>query len=198
MLLTTSKRILVDLPTKTPRALFEQTPYRAARSMIGALLHWRGCAGLIVETEAYSEKNDPACHTARSPKSREFLRNSPPGTLYVYLNYGMHWMLNFVVKSRSESGFVLIRALHPLLGQELMVSRRQGRQPLASTPGRLTQALGISGRDHGSDLCTLVDCALVPPAQPVKTLATPRIGISVGTDLLWRFTPADKPWKHRI
>ncbi len=174
----------------TPRTIFESTPLAAARALVGATLHWRDCSGIIIETEAYSERNDPACHTARSPKSRAFLETSPPGTLYVYLNYGMHWMLNFVVKSPRESGFVLIRAIHPLTGTEHMHRRRGGRLPLASTPGRLTQALGITGNDHGMDLCCTSDCALQAPTRRIQLKASPRIGISVGTELHWRFTPA--------
>jgi len=178
------------------REFFTDSPVPAAKKLLGSLLLWDNTLCLIAETEAYSARGDAACHTARSPKSRAFLDSSPPGTCYVYLNYGMHWMLNFVVKSRNASGFVLIRALLPIWGKELMLQRR-GRLPLCSTPGRLTQALAITGRDHGCDICHTPGRGVLPRLVPAVIQSTPRIGISVARDLPWRFVLRDPDLTYR-
>jgi len=181
---------LQERPAPAGREFFADSPVSAAKKLAGALLLWDGTLSIIAETEAYSARGDAACHTARSPKSRAFLDASPPGTCYVYLNYGMHWMLNFVVKSRGVSGFVLIRALLPLAGTELML-RRRGREPLCSTPGRLTQALAITGRDHGCDICATAGRGVMPRPAPVALVSGPRIGISAARELPWRFVLRD-------
>jgi len=89
------------------RSFFERNPVMCARELIGCTLGLGSTMGIIVETEAYAAAGDPACHTMKRPSAREFVATNPPGTAYVYLNYGMHWMLNFLVKGgeRTRASF---------------------------------------------------------------------------------------------
>ena len=154
---------------------------------------WGGEGGVIVETEAYSVLNDEACHTFSRPSSREFVAEMPPGTAYVYLNYGMHWLLNFLVKGGTEDGFVLIRALEPTRGIEEMQRRRGMKElkNLCSGPGKLTRALGMDGDFHGRDFFSSHGPTLIAPAKPQEVLHGPRIGIARAKELPWRFVLAD-------
>ncbi len=173
------------------REFFERTPLACARDLIGAELRWGDCAGLIVETEAYDAAGDAACHTFFRPSTRAFVEKNPAGTAYVYLNYGMHWMLNVQVKGR-RTGFVLIRALEPSAGREAMAARRRldDARKLCAGPGRLTQALGITGEWHGRDLCADPRHGFVLRVKRPKIVADGRIGISAAGELPWRFTLA--------
>jgi DNA-3-methyladenine glycosylase len=174
------------------RGFFQRDPVSCARELIGCEFVWNGAGGVIVETEAYSVRNDEACHTFSRPSSRRFVAEKPPGTAYVYLNYGMHWLLNFLVKGGSEDGFVLLRALEPTKGIEDMRRRRgmDGLKNLCSGPGKLTRAFGIDGGFHGRDLFEAENSPLVTPAEPPRILEGPRIGISRAADLPWRFVAA--------
>jgi len=179
-----------------PHSFFERDPLVCARELVGCELVWNGCAGIVVETEAYLACGDEACHTFMRPSARAFIEQHSPGTAYVYLNYGMYWLLNVLVKGGSEDGFVLIRAIEPTRGIELMQQRRQVRakapmsyslHALCSGPGKLTQALGIDGSDHGRDLCAGSGIGFVPNTKPVKLTTDVRIGISKAAHLPWRF-----------
>lgn len=174
------------------REFFQRDPLSCARELIGCELVWSGSGGVIVETEAYSVRNDEACHTFTRPSSRGFVSEKPPGTAYVYLNYGMHWLLNFLVKGGAEDGFVLIRALEPSVGIEEMRRRRGVDEfgALCSGPGKLTRALGIDGSLHGQDFFSSPGALLVAPAVPPEVLEGPRIGITRSADLPWRFVAA--------
>lgn len=167
-----------------------------ARELVGCELVWNGAGGIIVETEAYSVLNDEACHTFSRPSSRGFVAEKPPGTAYVYLNYGVHWLLNFLVKGGAEDGFVLIRALEPTRGIAGMALRRDTDQAknLCSGPGKLTRALGIGGELHGRDLLALDGASLIAPSKPPEILQGPRIGISRSAELPWRFVYAGSPF----
>jgi DNA-3-methyladenine glycosylase len=136
-------------------AFFRRDPITCARDLIGAQLIWGKCAGKIVETEAYLEHDDEACHTFSRPSAREFVRRNKAGAAYIYFSYGAHWMLNVLVKGDTKNGFVLFRALEPLRGIELMKRRRglRDERQLCSGPGKLTQALDITNRHHEIDLC---------------------------------------------
>lgn len=172
-------------------AFFRNDPVDCARKLIGCRFRWGACAGRIVETEAYRAVGDAACHTFMRPSAREFVAEHEAGDAYVYLNYGVHWLFNILVKGAEGDGFVLLRALEPLEGIEVMRERR-GRFPdklLMAGPGRLTRAMGISGRDHGSRFLENGVGALEKgPATSV--LSGPRIGISKATELHWRFGDA--------
>lgn len=168
---------------------FERSPLTCARGLIGAELRWGEASGIVVETEAYDAVGDAACHTFFRPSARAFVERHPAGTAYVYLNYGMHWLFNVLVKGR-RNGFVLVRALEPLDGIEGMMARRgmTDFRKLCAGPGRLTQALGIVGSDHGRDLRTDPLFALHSRKGRPRIIADARIGISTATELPWRFT----------
>ena len=173
---------------------FQQSPEDCARDLIGCRLAWKGCAGVIVETEAYAAEGDEACHTHSRPSARRFIAEHPAGSAYVYLNYGVHWLLNFLVKGGDADGFVLIRALAPSEGLEQMrLRRRRTRETeLCSGPGKLTQALGIDHSMHGMELVHGLGLSLSHCSRRVRTnaIACRRIGISREIDRKWRFVLA--------
>jgi DNA-3-methyladenine glycosylase len=185
---------------RLPRAFFERDPVTCARELIGCRLVWGRCAGIVVETEAYSAVGDEASHTWTRPSARAFVAAHMAGAAYVYFNYGVHWMLNVLVKGGSTEGFVLFRALEPLDGVALMherrsANRRVARGPIPSTalcsgPGKLAQALGVTGRDHGRDFCGGKQAALFAPGGAVEIGSGRRIGISRAQELPWRFVLA--------
>lgn len=167
---------------------FTRDPVTCARELIGARFEWRGCVGRIVETEAYAAVGDPACHTWSRPGARAFVEKHAPGDAYVYLNYGVHWLFNFLVKGKDGQGFVLLRAMEALEGFESMRQRRPGvRDPLlAAGPGRLTRAFGIDGSAHGNAFIDAPDCGLFT-GDAGNLVTGGRIGISRAEDLPWRF-----------
>lgn len=170
------------------RQFFQRDPVTCARDLIGCVFRWNGCEGKIVETEAYLEHGDAACHTWSRPSSRDFLRQNDAGVAYVYLNYGVHWLFNVVVKGGSDSGFVLFRALEPLQGIDLMRERRGvfSESALCSGPGKLTKALGINGSDHGTTFLD-ADRSGIFKGTSLHLVCGPRIGISRAAALPWRF-----------
>jgi DNA-3-methyladenine glycosylase len=171
------------------RPFFQTDPLTCAQALIGCELVWGKTAGRIVETEAYAEHNDQASHTFLRRGTREFIEIHPAGALYVYLNYGVHWLLNFLVKGESANGFVLIRALEPTDGRDLMRQRRGGHEDrnLCSGPGKLTQAMAIDKRFHGRDFFQISAARLTQPAEMVTVEIDRRIGITKSVELDWRF-----------
>ena len=182
-----------------PRSFFSRDVLTVARELVGVELVWEGCSGIIVETEAYSVNDDPAAHTAYRPSAREFVRTMPPGAAYVYFNYGMYWLFNLLVKGGERDGLILIRALEPASGIELMKHRRQREKvaDLCSGPGKLALALGIDGSHHGTRMAGAgrrARCGLRLPATPSHTVVTDvRVGISKAADHPWRFLAKDNP-----
>jgi DNA-3-methyladenine glycosylase len=171
-------------------SFFKRDPLICARELIGTELIWGDCAGIVVEVEAYAAINDEAAHTFTRPSARSFIERNNAGAAYVYFNYGMHWMLNVLVKG-DENGFVLIRALEPKKGIEQMKKRRglKDLKSLCSGPGKLTQALSITGRDHEIDLCADPrHCFARTTNTSADVVADPRIGITRSAHYLWRFT----------
>jgi len=169
---------------------FRREPILCARELVGAELIWGTCAGTIVETEAYLAENDEACHTFSRPSARAFIEQNKPGAAYIYFSYGAHWMLNVLVKGASN-GFVLIRALQPLRGIELMKKRRgvDDERRLCSGPGKLTEAFAITNRHHEMNLC--LDprhCFACSSGGDVDVVADERIGITRSAHHPWRFT----------
>ncbi|MRX49563.1 DNA-3-methyladenine glycosylase [Paracoccus sp. S-4012] len=152
-----------------------------ARRLIGAQLLVRGTGGIIIETEAYTA-DDPASHSFRGPTRRNASMFGPAGHAYVYRSYGVHLCLN-VVAAPGEA--VLIRALAPTAGVELMRARRRGGA-LCSGPGRLAEALGLSLEDDGA-LFDGGELAITLAPEAPDLLVGPRIGISRAQDLPWRF-----------
>ena len=177
-----------------PLEFFTQSLVECARALVGCELVWGACRGMVVECEAYAAVGDLACHTFSRPSAREFVARHRAGTAYVYLNYGMHWMLNVLTKGEEE-GFVLLRAIEPRRGVRAMQKRRGGRagRELTGGPGRLAAALGVTGRDHGGDFCASARrCFLAGGGADV--VADARIGISRARDLPWRFSMAGNPF----
>lgn len=169
---------------------FRRDPLTCARELIGCELIWGRCGGIVVETEAYNAIGDEACHCFVRPSTRAFVERNKAGAAYVYFNYGVHWMLNVLVKG-TENGFVLIRALEPTRGIALMQRRRGVRdeRQLCSGPGKLTQALGITKRHDEMDLCADERfCFRNRIRDSIVVEADKRIGIRRSADLPWRFT----------
>jgi len=172
-------------------SFFQRDPLDCARELVGTLLVWGKCAGVVVETEAYLTENDEACHTFWRPSTRSFVERNKAGTVYIYLNYGVHWMLNVLVKGAPRTGLILIRALEPRRGILLMQKRRgvDDVRRLCSGPGKLTQALGITMHDHEMNLCGRRGYGFAEREEAdVAVLADARIGITRSADLPWRFT----------
>jgi DNA-3-methyladenine glycosylase len=171
------------------RTFFQGDPLICAKSLIGCELIWGETAGIIVETEAYAEHGDAASHTFLRRGTREFIQKNPAGTLYVYLNYGIHWLLNFLVKGKEANGLVLVRALEPTCGMELMAERRghADRRQLCSGPGKLTQALAINQKFHGRDFFGIAGARIERCRQMVEVDVDYRVGITKAVDLDWRF-----------
>ncbi len=176
------------------RPFFERDPLSCAHELVGCRLHWAAFAGIVVETEAYDVDGDEACHAAFRPSARAFVASHEAGAAYVYLNYGVHWMLNVLVKGK-RLGFVLIRALEPVAGIEQMKSARgtQDVRHLCSGPGKLTRALGVTGRHHGMDLCSDPAFSFSAGGTAQKVQTSPRVGISRAAGLPWRFYAAGNP-----
>ncbi len=177
------------------RESFARDPVTCARALVGCELRWGRARGVIVETEAYAAEGDEASHTFFRPGARAFVATHRPGAAYVYLNYGVHWMLNVLCLGGggAADGFVLIRAVRPLAGLACMRTRR-GRvadTALCAGPGRLTQAFAIDGGDHGIDLCSRPSRAFHAGVESPEIIADLRIGITRSAELPWRFLAAD-------
>jgi len=185
------------MPEALQRDFFQGDFLEVARQLIGTTLSWDGCGGTVIETEAYGIDDDPACHTSFRPSSRRFFDEHPAGTCYVYLNYGVYWLLNVLVKGGpGPDGIILLRALEPTIGLPVMRSRRGHRsdRELCSGPGKLGVALGLSGRDHGSSCVCTADRRFLACGPAAPRVATDlRVGISRGTELPWRFLAAGHP-----
>jgi DNA-3-methyladenine glycosylase len=174
-------------------SFFERDPLVCARELVGAELIWGKCSGIVVETEAYLTSNDEASHTFTRPSARAFVKRNAAGTVYIYMNYGVHWMLNVLVKGGVRSGLILIRALEPRRGLNIMRARRgvDDVHRLCSGPGKLAQALDITKRHHEMNLCANPRyCFMRPAGLNVPVVADRRIGISRAKDFPWRFTLA--------
>ena len=155
---------------------------------------------MVVETEAYLTEYDEACHTFWRPSSRLFVERNKAGAIYIYLNYGMHWMLNVLIKGAPRTGLILIRALEPQRGIGLMKKRRgvDALRQLCSGPGKLTQALAITMSHHEQSLCGSGGPGFLQEREAeVEVVADPRIGISRAADLPWRFTLRGSPFVSR-
>jgi DNA-3-methyladenine glycosylase len=183
---------------RLPREFFNRSVHDVARDLVGCTLLYRGCGGVIVETESY-EADDPACHAYVGLTERTRVIFGPPGYAYVYLSYGIHSLLNAVAEPEGEAAAVLIRALEPTHGVEEMRMRRGGKADadLCSGPGKLTEALGITLADNELDLCR--EPFLLTPLQgkPPQVVTGPRIGITKAVERPWRFCAAGSPYVSR-
>jgi DNA-3-methyladenine glycosylase len=182
------------------RAFYARPTLDVARDLIGkVLVHERGnvlTSGVIVETEAYIGESDPACHAAPGPTVRNAPLYGPPGFAYVYLNYGIHYLVNAVTEPEGSPAAVLIRALEPLDGEGMMRRRRArgtARRPdelttaeLCRGPGNLARALGITLKENRLDL-TGSALRIEDRGLGVRDVIWgPRVGINVGVEHAWR------------
>jgi len=171
-------------------AFYDRPVIEVARELIGCVVSHDGCAGVIVETEAYHD-SEPACHAFVGLTPRTQTLFGPPGRAYVYRSYGIHACLNAVCERSGVGAAVLIRALEPVAGIELMRARRglERLEDLCSGPGKLTQALGIALEHNGCDLSHgPVVVARRPRAwREAQVAASKRVGITKATELPWRF-----------
>ena len=192
------------------RSFYARPTLEVARDLLGKVLVHRNDEGLtlgaIVEVEAYIGEDDPACHAASGPTRRNAPLYGEPGRAYVYFNYGVHYLVNAVTEGAGAPAAVLIRALDPLEGIDLMRARRGRRRDgsarpahdLCRGPGNLTRAMGIGPELNTADLTRKGRGAgrlwIEDRGIPVTDAAwTPRIGIRVGTDRLWRCCIAGHP-----
>ncbi len=179
-----------------------------ARDLLGCILECRSrrgvASGRIVETEAYLGEHDAACHAAAGRTRRTETLYGPPGTFYVYFTYGMHWCCNAVTRREGLPSAVLIRAVEPIRGIDLMWSRRRRARrdrDLTSGPGKLCEALDIDGRHNGLSLQSgPVTIRAGQPVRDADVVITPRIGINESNAALhWplRWCVADSPYLSR-
>lgn len=188
-----------------PRAFYARPTLEVAKDLIGKVLVHETragvAAGVIVEAEAYIGESDPACHAAPGPTARNAPLYGPPGVAYVYLNYGVHYLVNAVTEPEGSPAAVLIRALEPIEGEPLMRRRRAkgtGRAAgafaaaeLCRGPGNLTRALGISLTQNRLDL-TGGSLRIEHRGLPPRDVAwSRRIGINVGVEAEWRVFARD-------
>jgi DNA-3-methyladenine glycosylase len=162
----------------------------AAPGLIGWTLLRDGVGGRIVEVEAY-EESDPASHSFGGPRGRNVVMFGEPGRLYVYRSYGIHWCANVVCGRAGHGSAVLLRALEPTQRLDVMRERRgtTNDRLLCAGPGRLTEALAITGADNGVDL-TRPPFELLPPSRPAAVTRTTRIGITKAVEKEWRYVEA--------
>jgi len=183
-----------------PARFYDRPVLDVARDLVGCTISHDGCAGVIVETEAYHQ-SEPACHAfvGLTPRTRTLF--GPPGIAYIYRSYGIHALLNAVAEPEGVGAAVLIRALEPVQGIERMVQRRGIHRlgQLCSGPGKLTQALGISLEHNGSDLGRgpVVISARGPARRGLQIAVSRRIGITKASELPWRFCAAGTRYASR-
>jgi len=178
-------------------AFFARSVHEVAPDLVGATLLVDGVGGPIVEVEAY-DATDPASHAFRGRTARNGAMFGPPGHAYVYRSYGIHWCLNLVCEPEGTASAVLIRALEPTSGIERMQERRRTEDPrlLAAGPGRLCEALAVSG-DHDGLPLDRPPFELRPRGEEPEIVATPRVGITVAAEYRWRYVLAGSRFLSR-
>jgi len=190
---------LLDTDLILGRAFFEQKATQVANSLIGQrivrLLDGSRISGIILETEAYDGEQDLACHARSGRTHRNAVMYGPPGHAYVYFTYGMHWLLNCVTGKEGYPAAVLIRAILPVEGLDIITKRRKGipQKHWCDGPAKLTKALSIDGGLNGANLCThknglFIEQGITIPAEWLQ--CTARIGIRYAPQP-WR----TKPWR---
>jgi DNA-3-methyladenine glycosylase len=180
--------------TRLPRDFYAQPTLQVAREVLGTRLvrleNGRRIAGLIIEAEAYRGEQDLGCHARAGLTPRTQVMYGEPGHAYIYFTYGKHWMLNFVTEAQGFPAAVLVRALLPLEGLDVIASRRDGQPPERWTdgPAKICQALAIDGSLNGLDLCAPQSELFVEAGQPIPNehvTIGPRVGLNT----------VPEPWK---
>jgi DNA-3-methyladenine glycosylase len=179
------------------RDFFARSVHEVAPDLIGVTLLVDGVGGRIVEVEAYDQQ-DPASHAYRGRTARNAAMFGPPGHAYVYRSYGIHWCLNLVCGEEGAPEAVLIRALEPTQGLNLQRGRRgvDNVRALCSGPGKLCQALSVT-REHDGLALDVPPFRLEERAEVPEIIVGPRIGITRGTELRWRYGEAGSPFLSR-
>lgn len=172
------------------RTLLSQPAPEVGPALLGSLL--RSTVGgvvvevVVTEVEAYAA-HDPASHSFRGRTARNASMFGPPGTLYVYRSYGIHWCMNVTTGPEGDASALLLRAGHPVSGHDVIRSRRGRVDHLTDGPGKLCQALGVSGDLDGIDVLDPRSPVTITPGTRLAYEATPRIGISKAVDVPWRW-----------
>lgn len=174
-------------PRRLHQDFFARSVHRVAPDLIGATLLVDGVGGIIVEVEAYHH-TDPAAHSYAGRTERNAVMFGPPGYLYVYRSYGIHWCMNFVCERDGSASAVLIRALQPLSGIRAMQKRRRVtiERQLCSGPGKVCQALGVT-RAHNALPLDAKPFEIFARAESVRVVRGPRIGITKAIEKPWRY-----------
>jgi DNA-3-methyladenine glycosylase len=198
---------LDDSESPLPGSFFARPPVVVARDLLGCTLESRTPAGVvrvrIVETEAYAGEDDAASHAWRGPTPRTRVMYGPPGRVYVYFTYGMHWCVNLVCEPEGRASAVLLRAAEVVGGEDLARARRGATVPaarIASGPANLAAALGADGTWGGADATSTASPLTVrygPPVPDVDVVAGPRVGISRAVETPWRFYVGENPCVSR-
>jgi DNA-3-methyladenine glycosylase len=177
------------------RKFYNRDTIIVAKDLLGKILVRKigkqKVTGVIIETEAYTGKNDPASHSSRKKTERNKVMFGQVGMSYVYFTYGMHYCFNVVAKkSEQQSGAVLIRAIQPVKGISVMIKNRKTDNILNLTngPAKLTQALQITTNQYNIDLTKNSELFIIDGVRPKKIIAKPRVGIKTGIDKLWNFS----------
>jgi DNA-3-methyladenine glycosylase len=182
------------------RSFYDRPVLEVAPDLVGCVLAHGETAGVIVETEAYHE-SEPACHAYVGLTKRTSILFGPPGLAYVYRSYGIHALFNAVCEPEGVGAAVLVRALKPIRGLDLMRARRrlEDERMLCSGPGKLTQALDIELPDNQSDLIAgpIIILERSPEWRDVEIVADRRIGITRAAELPWRFSAAGSGYLSR-
>ncbi len=189
-------------PSPLPRAFFARSTLLVARALLGQLLVHDTphgvLVGRVIEVEGYRGPRDPASHAYR-PTPRSRIMWGRPGVAYVYFTYGNHYCVNVVTEAEGVAGAVLLRALEPLAGLEVMRANRKVNDDrrLCSGPGRLTQAMGISREHNGADFTRPPLYLARGQSTGLRVVAGPRIGIRAATERAWRFYVAGSVFVSR-
>jgi DNA-3-methyladenine glycosylase len=192
------------MPSSTclPQEFYDRPTLTIARALLGMrlvrILDGIRLTGMIIETEAYVGEADLGCHARSGRTRRNLVMYGPPGHAYVYFTYGMHWMLNAVTERAGFPAAVLIRAIQPLEGLEVISLRRQGRDTFG--PAKLTRALAIDGTLNGADLCDPLSNLRIEAGEPVTQadiITGPRVGLNTVPEpwksMPWRFRGTPPP-----
>jgi DNA-3-methyladenine glycosylase len=179
------------------REFFARSVHEVAPDLIGCILLVDGVGGPIVEVEAYDHE-DPASHAFRGQTARNRSMFGPPGHAYIYRSYGVHWCLNLVCEQKGTAAAVLLRALEPTRGVDDMRARRglEDLRLLCAGPGRLCQALAVTGDQDGFALDSTPFELLARKAEP-EIVTGPRIGLTRAAELPWRYGLAGSPFVSR-
>ena len=174
-------------PPRLDKTFFDRSVHAVAPDLIGATLLFNGVGGIIVELEAYHH-TDPAAHSFRGKTERNAVMFGPPGYVYVYRSYGIHWCVNFVCEAAGSASAVLIRAIEPTMGIATMRRRRglSDLRLLCAGPGRVCAALGITGAHNGLAL-DRPPFELRERSGQVEVASGVRIGITKAAELPWRY-----------